>query len=79
MVAFVIDSSADHIGLGRWSWDLVEGESGHITYFITVYMPCGNARVDEATVYNQQERSIQEKGLKTNPKATFRENLLVFP
>ena len=40
-------------------------EPGHRIYFITAYMPFGNTMVGEATVYKQQEKFIQEKGLKT--------------
>ena len=39
-------------------------------------MPCGNVGVGDYMVYKQQERYIQEKGLKTNPKELFREDLL---
>jgi hypothetical protein len=76
LAAFVVDQGNDHTGLGRWSWYKVEGEPGHKTYIITAYAPCGNTKVGDHTVYKQQERFIQEKGLKTNPKALFREDLL---
>ena len=76
LAAFVVDSNTDHTGLGRWSWYLVEGEPGHRTYFITAYAPCGNTAAGHHTVYKQQERFIHLKGLNTNPKAMFREDLL---
>ena len=76
LAAFVNDSSVDHIGLGRFSWYQVEGGTGHRTYFIPAYVPCMNTRVDVVTVYKQQERFIQEKGLRTDPKVMFREDLL---
>ena len=72
----MVDKGNNHTGLGRWSWYKVEGEPGHKTYIITAYAPCGNTKVGDHTVYKQQERSIQEKGLKTNPKALFRDDLL---
>ena len=72
----MIDSGSNHIGLGRWSWYLVEGEPGHQTYVITAYAPCGNIGVGDYTVYKHQEGYIQEKDLKTNPKIMFCEDLL---
>ena len=72
----VVDKGNDHTGLGRWSWYLVEGEPGHRTYVMTVYASCGNVGVGDHTFYKQQERYIQEKVLKTNPKALFRDDLL---
>ena len=72
----MVDKGNNHTGLGRWSCYQVEGEPGHKTYVITAYAPCGNAKVGDHTVYKQQERFIQEKGLKTNPKALFRDDLL---
>ena len=72
----MIDSGSNHTGLGRWSWYLVEGEPGHQTYAMTAYMLCFNIGVGDHTVYKQQERYIQEKGLKTNPEALFRDNLI---
>ena len=76
MAAFVIDSGIDHTGLGGWSWYLVEGQPGHVTYLIAAYAHCGNTRIGEATVYEQQERFIEEKILKTNPQTIFCEGIL---
>ena len=72
LAAFVIDSGSDNTGLGRWSWYLVEGEPGHQTYVITTYAPCDNIEVGDYTVHKQQERYIQEKGLKQIQKRYFR-------
>ena len=69
-------SGTDHTGLGRWSWYLLEGEPGHFTYVITAYAPCGNKDSGDATYFKQNERYIQAKGLRTNPKTMFREDLL---
>ena len=67
LAAFMINSSINHTRIGRRPWYQVEGEPGHRTYLITVYMPCGNVMIGKAMVYKQQERFIQErKGLKTN-------------
>ena len=79
LCSYVKDSGVDHTGLGRWSWYLLEGEPGYKTRVITAYAPCGDKTSDIATVYKQQWRYIQEKGLKTNPKSMFREDLLHAP
>ena len=76
LCSYIKDSGVDHTGLGRWSWYLLEGEPGYKTRVITAYAPCGDKTSDIATVYKQQWRYIQEKGLKTNPKSMFREDLL---
>ena len=43
---------------------------------MTAYAPTGSAASRKETYYKQQERYIKTKGLKTNPKAMFREDLL---
>ena len=72
----MIDLGNNHTGLGYWVWSLVEGEPGHQTYLLTAYAPCSNIGVGEYMMYKQQERYIQDKGLKTDPKALFRDDLL---
>ena len=76
LAAFVVDSGVDHTDLGRWSWYLLEGSPGHRTRVISAYAPCGNAACDTSTVYQQHMRYIWEKGLKTNPKKMFADDLL---
>ena len=76
LCSYVKDSGVDHTGLGRWSGYLLEGEPGYTTRVIVAYAPCRDKTSDIATVYKQQWRYIQEKGLKTNPKSMFREDLL---
>ena len=43
---------------------------------MAAYAPCVNVGVEDHMVYKPQERYIQEKGVKTNPKALFRYDLL---
>ena len=76
LAAYVKDSGVDHTGLGRWSWYLLEGAPGHYTYVITAYAPCGNKDSGDFTYYKQSSRYIQAKGLRSNPKRMFREDLL---
>ena len=71
------NSGVDPSGLGRWSWNLLEGEEGFRTGVVLAYVPCGSAASKEETYYQQQVRYITEKGLKdTNPKKMFRDDLL---
>ena len=72
LAPFVNDSGVDRTGLGRWSWYL----SRHKTRVITVYAPCGDANSGESTVYSQHMNYIWQKGLRTNPKAMFRDDIL---
>ena len=72
----MIDSGTDHTGLGRWLWFLLEGAPGHKTRVITVYTPCGDANSGESTMYSQHTNFIRQKGLRTNPEAMFRDDLL---
>ena len=76
LAPFVKDSGTDHTGLGRWSWYLLEGTPGHKTRVITAYAPCGDANSGETTVFAQHMNYIRQKGLRTNPKAMFRDDLL---
>lgn len=74
--SYVKDSGVDHTGLGRWSWYLLEGSADHRTRVITAYAPCGGSTSKESTVFSQHHRYIQKKGLKTNPKKMFGDDLL---
>ena len=76
LAAFVKDTGTDHTKLGRYSWFKVEGEPGHVTYFINAYAPCGNDSVGEATNYKQHCRYIQRNRLNTTPQEMFRNDLL---
>ena len=67
----MIDSGSDHIGLGGWSWYLVEGEPGHRTYVITAYVPYGNIGVVDHTVYKQQERYIPGERLRNKSESVI--------
>ena len=76
LAPFVKDSGTDHTGLGRWSWYLLEGATRHKTRVITAYTPCGDANSGKSTVYSQHMNYIQHKGLRTDPKSMFRDDLL---
>ena len=76
LAAYVKDSGSNHTGLGQWSWYLLEGELAHYTYVITAYAPCGNKDSGDSTYYKQSVRYILSKGLRTNPKTMFCEDLL---
>ena len=73
---FVKDSGVDHTGLGRWSWYLLKGAPGHKTRVITAYAPYGDAKSGETSVCALHMNYIRQKGLRTNSKAMFRDNLL---
>jgi hypothetical protein len=76
LAAFVKDTGTDHTKLGRYSYFKVEGEPGHVTYFMNAYAPCGNDSVGETTNYKQQSRYIEKKGLKMTPQKMFRDDVL---
>ena len=76
LAPFVKDSVTDHTGLGIWSWYLLEGAPGHKTRVNTAYALCGDANSGKTTIYAQNMNYIRQKGLRTNPKAMFRNDLL---
>ena len=75
LAARVIDSGRDETKLGRWSWYRIQGEPGWRTRIVTAYAPTGNKDSKFGSYYKQILRYIQRKGLRTNPKAMFREDL----
>ena len=75
LAARVIDRGWDETRLGRWSWYRIQGEPGWRTRIVTAYAPTGNKQSDFGSYYKQIQRYIQKKGLRTNPKAMFREDL----
>ena len=75
LAARVIDRGWDETRLGRWSWYRIQGEPGWRTRIVTAYAPTGNKDSDFGSYYKQILRYIQKKGLRTNPKAMFREDL----
>ncbi len=67
----------DKAGLGRWSWILMGGTTGHNTRIITAYKPCKNKNVDSGTSYQQQRRYfITRKKDLTCPLVLFRRDLI---
>ena len=66
----------DPTGLGRWSWYLLEGSPGHKTRVITAYAPCGGSQSREGTYYHHSLNYIRNKGLRTNPRDMFRDDLV---
>ena len=76
LAPFVRDSGTDHTGMGRWSWYLLECAHGHKKRVITAYAPCGDANSGKFTVYSQHMNYIRKKGISTNPKAMFCDDLL---
>ena len=76
LAPFVKDYGTDHTGLGRWSWYILEGAPGHKTRVITACAPCGDANSGESTVYAQHMNYIRHKGLRTDLKSIFRDDLL---
>ena len=76
LAPFVKDSGTDHTGLGRWLWYLLEGAPGHKKRVITANAPCGDANSREWTVYAQHMNYIRHKGLRTDPKSMFWDDLL---
>ena len=66
----------DPTGLGRWSWYLLEGSPGHRTRVVTAYAPCGGAQSREGTYFHHNLNYIRTKGLRTNPKDMFRDDLV---
>ena len=72
---FVKNSNVDHTKLGRWSWCLIEGEGGHRTRIVTAYSPVKTNSPGLRTTVQQQWRYIRRKGLKTNPRQMFIDDL----
>ena len=54
-------TGADEIGLGRWSWLLLEGKHDVKVRVITVYNPSKTAASRPATVYAQHKRYFLSK------------------
>ena len=77
LTACVTTYGVDPIGLGRWSWYLLEGEEGYQIRVVTAYAPCVSAASNTETYYQQQARYIVEKALKTNLHEMFWEDLLI--
>ena len=75
LASYVIDSGQDYTKLGRWSWYRVEGEPGCRTRIVSAYAPTGSEASEDASYWKQSQRFIKKKGLKTNPKELFREDL----
>jgi len=76
MSAFVIDSGADHTGLGRWCWQLV-GKGGKLTRIVVAYQPSKKS-VNSAgfTTGDQHERFFEPTGDFRSPRTIFYEQLM---
>jgi hypothetical protein len=59
----VIDTGTDSRGLGRYSWMLLRGRSGHRARLITIYVPCKSSRFGQSTVMAQHRRHFAPQGL----------------
>ena len=69
-------SSKDETGMGRWAVITLQGD-GFRTRIICAYNPCGNAKLNSGTTYQQQRRFlITSKNDMTCPRKRFREDLV---
>jgi hypothetical protein len=70
------ESSKDKTGLGRWSVMTLQGD-GVCTRRICGYNPCGNAKLNSGTTYQQHRRYfVMMKKDTTCPKKSFHNNLM---
>ena len=69
------DLGKDETGLGMWSWYRIQGAPGCRTRIVSAYAPTGSEDSEPASYYKQIKRYIQKKGLRTTPKALFRDEL----
>jgi hypothetical protein len=70
-------SGKNELGLGRWSVMTLRGEEGFVTRVVCGYNPCGNARPDSGTVYQQHRRFlITRRQSLVCPRVKFREDLI---
>ena len=69
-------STKDESGLGRWAVMTVKGD-GCTTKIVCGYNPCGNAKADSRTTYQQHRQYlINKRNSLTCPRTQFREDLL---
>jgi hypothetical protein len=70
------ESSKDKMGLGRWSVMTLQG-NGVCTRIICGYDPCGNAKLNSGTTYQQHRRYFMTmKKDTTCPRKRFQDNLM---
>ncbi|KAK1748959.1 hypothetical protein QTG54_000898 [Skeletonema marinoi] len=73
LTGFIKDRGKDDDGLGLFCYYSVEGNDGHITYFMSAYAPCKAPGI--RTYYQHLQRFIQENRLATNPIDLFRDRV----
>jgi len=73
LTGFIKDRGKDDEGLGLFCYYSVEGNDGHITYFMSAYAPCKAPGI--RTYYQHLQRFIQENRLATNPIDLFRDRV----
>jgi hypothetical protein len=67
--------SVDLRGLGHWcSWPFYCNPI-HVTRIVVAYQPCARKMKGLKTVYQQQVRYIQSRGLQADPVTLFNSNL----
>ena len=69
------DLGKDETGLGMWSWYRIQGVPGCRTRIVSAYAPASSKDSELASYYMQIKWYILRKGLRTTPKALFRDKL----
>jgi hypothetical protein len=74
-VQYARKPSVDPRRLGRWcSWPFYCNPN-HVTRIVVAYRPCNRRSKGLKTVYQQQLRYIQSRGLETDPVSLFNDDL----